>query len=99
MGILDKVERFIDDVLLLPDDVRDALEAGDAALEAELFGEAEKVFLEILAERPQLARAAVGLAHARRGLGDVAGTLAALMEARALLPEDADLAIWTARLA
>lgn len=99
MGFLDRVGRFIDDVLLLPDEVRESLQAGDAALEAELYEEAESIFRDVLAERPQLVRAALGLAHARDGLGDREGTLEALREARELLPEDGDLAVWTARLA
>ncbi|MEM9072579.1 MAG: dynamin family protein [Myxococcota bacterium] len=99
MGFLDRVGRFIDDVLLLPDDVRQDVEAGEAAIAAELFSEAESLFLGVLRERPQLARAAVGLAQARQGLGDSPGTLEALKEARLLVPEDGDLAAWTARLA
>lgn len=99
MGLLDRVGRFIDDVLLLPDEVRESLQAGDHALENELYEEAESIFRDVLAERPQLARAAIGLAHARDGLGDREGTLEALREARQLLPEDGDLAVWTARLA
>ncbi len=99
MGFLDRVGRFIDDVLLLPDEVREALEVADAALDSELYDEAEAMFLDVLAQRPQLARAAIGLAQARHGLGDIAGTLAALAEARQLVPEDGDLATWQARLA
>lgn len=99
MGFFDKVERFIDDVLLLPDEVRETLQAGDAALDAGAHDEAERLFLEVLHDRPTLARAAVGLAHARHGLGDSAGTLAALIEARELVPEDGELALWTARVA
>lgn len=99
MGFFDKVERFIDDVLLLPEDVRVALEGGDAALDSGDHQQAERLFLKVLADRPTLARAAVGLAHARHGLGDQAGTLAALAEARELVPEDGELALWTARVA
>jgi hypothetical protein len=57
VGLLDRVGRFLDDVLLLPEDVRDALETGDDALRAELFPEAERMFLEVLATRPGLGRA------------------------------------------
>ena len=99
MGLFDRVGRFLDDVLLLPEEVRSALEHGEAAVEAEAFEEAERIFLQVLADRPRLGRAAVGLAHARHGLGDARGTLEALKEARAILPEDPDLALWTARLA
>ncbi len=99
MGFLDRVGRFLDDVLFLPDEVRDALDEAEAALGGGRFEEAERLLLEVLAERPQLVRAAVGLARARQGLGDEEGTLAALEEARQLAPEDGDLALWTARVA
>ena len=75
MGLLDRVGRFLDDVLLLPEDVRDALETGDDALRSELFPEAERMFLEVLATRPGLGRAALGLARARAGMRDDAGDL------------------------
>ncbi len=99
MGFFDRVGRFLDDVLFLPDDVRVVLESAEAALQAGRFEEAEGLLLDVLAARPQLVRAVVGLAHARQGLGDGPGTLAALEEARQLVPEDGDLALWTAQLA
>jgi len=99
VGFLDRFERFLDDVVLLPDDLRADLEAADAAIDAGAHAEAEQLFLAVLAERPQLARASLGLAHARHGLGDREGTLAALKEARELIPEDGEVALWTARLA
>lgn len=99
MGFLDRFERFLDDVVLLPDDLRADLETADAALDAGAHAEAEQLFLSVLGERPQLARAAIGLAHARHGLGDREGTLAALEDARQLVPEDGEVALWTARLA
>ncbi|MCA9612345.1 MAG: hypothetical protein KC586_06265, partial [Myxococcales bacterium] len=96
MGFFDRFERFLDDVLFLPDDLRESLATADSALEAELFQEASELYRDILRERA-LPRAFVGLAHARRGLGDAEGTLEALIEARRLLPEDGELAMWTAR--
>ena len=96
MGLFDRFERFLDDVLFLPDDVRESLATADAALEAELYAEASTLYREILDGRP-LPRALVGLAHARRGLGDRDGMLEALTEARRALPEDAELALWMAR--
>ena len=99
MGFFDRVGRFIDDVLLLPDEVREALEAADLALEQENFDEAERLFVHVLGDRPTLARAAVGLAQAREGLGDTAGVLSALREARELVPEDPEVATWAARVA
>ncbi|MAQ16688.1 MAG: hypothetical protein CMN30_18075 [Sandaracinus sp.] len=99
VGFLDRFERFLDDVVLLPDDLRADLEAADAALDAGAHPEAEQLFLAVLAERPQLARALLGLAHARHGLGDRPGTLQALKDAREQIPEDGEVALWTARLA
>ena len=99
MGFLDRFERFLDDVVLLSDDLRADLDAADAALDAGAPQDAERLFLRVLAERPTLARAAVGLAHARHGLRDREGTLRALEEARELIPEDGEVALWTARLA
>ncbi|MBX3250088.1 MAG: tetratricopeptide repeat protein, partial [Myxococcales bacterium] len=99
MGLFDRFERFLDDVLFLPEDVREGLDAGDRALEAELFREAASIYRDVLESRPQLPRALVGLAHALRGVGDHAGTLEALEQARRVLPEDDELALWTARLA
>ncbi|MFW5920981.1 MAG: hypothetical protein ACOCUS_04020, partial [Polyangiales bacterium] len=99
MGLLDRVGRFIDDVLLLPDDVRERLDEAEALLEADRWDEAEGRFLELLAERSSLARAWVGLAQAREALGDASGAREALGEARELAPEERDLESWAARLA
>ncbi|MCA9532187.1 MAG: dynamin family protein [Myxococcales bacterium] len=99
MGLLDRVGRFLDDVLLLPEDVRDALDTGDEALSAELFPEAERLFLDVLATRPGLGRAALGLARARAGMRDDAGALAALEEARTHSTLDPSVSLWAARLA
>jgi GTPase Era involved in 16S rRNA processing len=99
VGLLDRVGRFLDDVLLLPEDVRDALETGDDALRAELFPEAERMFLEVLATRPGLGRAALGLARARAGMRDDAGALAALEEARTHSTLDPSVSLWAARMA
>ncbi|MEM1415858.1 MAG: hypothetical protein AAGH15_13200, partial [Myxococcota bacterium] len=99
MSFLDRFGRFLDDVLLLPDELRADLEAAEGALEGELWPEAAELFAGVLAERPGLARAALGLARARAGMGDRAGTLAALSSARRAAPEDGDVALWCARLA
>ena len=50
MGFLDRFERFLDDVVLLPDDLRADLEAADAAIDAGAHAEAEQLFLAVLAE-------------------------------------------------
>lgn len=99
MGLFDRLERFLDDVLLLPEDLRESLDAGDAALEADLPKEAAEFYGEVLAARPSLLRAALGLAEARRRLGDRGGALEALRHARALAPEDGELALATAESA
>ncbi len=98
-GWLGRVERFLDDVVLLPDDVRRRLDEAEADLAAERFAGAERGFVDVLGARPSLGRAALGLAKARHGLGDGPGTLAALAEARALAPKDAELALWHAHVA
>lgn len=99
MGLFDRVGRFLDDVLLLPDDVRQSLELGEQALSAELFAEAERAFLDALAARPSLTRAGVGLARARYALGDEAGALTALREAREGGVLDGPTSLFGARLA
>lgn len=98
-GLFDRATRFIDDVLLLPEEAKEALTRGEALVLDERFEEAEQCFLQVLAERPSLTRAALGLARSREGLGDLNGTYEALKEAREFAPEDAHLALWTARAA
>ncbi len=98
MGFFDRFERFLDDVLFLPDEVRETLAAAGAAVEEGLFAEAADLYRDILAERT-LPGALVGLARSLDGLGDHDGALEALARARRLLPEDAELASWAARAA
>jgi len=99
MSLLERVSRFIDDVLLLPDELRMRLEDAEDALEAGEHQRAERLFDDVLAERPTLARAAVGLCQAREGLGDLTGARAAISVARELEPDDAEVALLAARLA
>jgi len=99
MSLLDRLSRFIDDVLLLPEDVRARLDRAEDALEAGQTAAAASLFEDVLAERPSLARAAVGLAQARQGMGDLAGARAALETARRLAPDDPEVALLAARLA
>ena len=99
MSLLDRVSRFIDDVLLLPDDLRFRLEDAEDALAAGEHARAAGLFESILIERPTLARAAVGLAQAREALGDSGGAREAIEHARALEPADPHVALFTARLA
>ncbi len=98
MGLLERFGRFIDDVLLLPDNLRGAIERGEALNESEKFEQAERVFLNVLGER-ELPRALVGLARAREGLNNDEGVYQALSDARAQVPEDAHLASWFAQVA
>ncbi len=103
MSIFDRAvgraARFIDDVLLLPDEVRERLERGDEDLEAQRFRDAERIFREILEERPGLLRALLGYARALEGNGDIHGARLALLEARQQEPDDPRLSLVAARLA
>src|SRR5690349_4734438 len=99
VSIFDRVGRFIDDVLLLPDELRLELELGEAELEARSFRAAAARFEKVLALRPTLGRAWTDLAAAREGLGDVAAARHALRQGRAIEPDDPQLALWAARLA
>lgn len=99
MSLLDRAARFIDDVLLLPDDVRDTLEQAEHALEQGVPEHAEPLFREVLAERPSLLRARQGLALALEARGDVAGARAIIAVSRQLDPDEPEVALLSARLA
>jgi len=99
VGILDRVGRFIDDVLLLPEELRVLVERGREALDGGDPAEAARLYTQVLAERPGLIEATVGLANAREALGDPAGARAALAAGRELDPDDPRLALPAARLA
>ena len=99
VSLLDRVGRFLDDVLLLPEELRLALDRGDASLAADEPREAAPHFERVLVERPGLPRAAVGLARARAAIGDVGGARSALEAARAEHPDDVDVALIAADLA
>ena len=71
MSFFDRVGRFIDDVLLLPDELRLELELGEAELDSRQYASAARRFEKVLAVRPSLARAWTDLAAAKDGLGDV----------------------------
>jgi GTP-binding protein EngB required for normal cell division len=98
-GLLDRVSRFIDDVLLLPDDVREELEEAEDALESGDHALAAARFQALVHARPSLTRASVGLAQAREALRDIAGAAEAIAAARKLEPDDVDVAIYEAELA
>jgi GTP-binding protein EngB required for normal cell division len=95
----ERAARFIDDVLLLPDGVRERLERAERALDAGLVREAEQLFRGVLEERPGLLRALVGWARTLEATGDIAGARLALAEARQQEPDDPRLALLAARLA
>ncbi len=98
MSLIDRLGRFIDDVLLLPESVRDRLEAAEDALEAGDARGAIALFEDVLRERDTLARAAVGLAQAHEKLGELDEALRALARAREIEPDDPDVAMFDARL-
>ena len=98
-----RAARFIDDVLLLPDEVRERLERGEQALDGAndpaSAREAEAIFRALLEQRPGLLRALVGWARALERTGDVTGARLALAEARQQEPDDPRLALLAARFA
>jgi len=99
VSLLDRVGRFLDDVLLLPEELRVALDEGDASLAAGAPRDAALHFERVARERPALPRAAVGLARAREALGEVHAALQALEAARTEHPDDVDVALVAATLA
>lgn len=99
MSLLDRAARFIDDVLLLPEDVRDEVEEAERAIRDGDHERAEATLRAILADRPSLLRARQGLALALRARGDVAGARAILAVSRQLDPDEPEVALLSAQLA
>ncbi len=99
MSLLDRAARFIDDVLLLPEDVRETLEQAEHALENDVPEHAELLFREVLAERPSLLRARQGLALALEARGDLDSARSILTVSRQLDPDEPEVALLSARLA
>lgn len=99
MSLFDRAARFVDDVLLLPEEVRVALAHAEAMLEGGRAKDAEVAFRRILETRPQLGRAALGWTLALLALGDLAGARVALAEAQRSLPDDPRVTLASARLA
>ena len=99
MSLLDRAARFIDDVLLLPEDVRETLEQAEHALENDVPEHAELLFREVLAERPSLLRARQGLALALEARGDLDSARSILAVSRQLDPDEPEVALLSARLA
>jgi tetratricopeptide (TPR) repeat protein/GTP-binding protein EngB required for normal cell division len=96
MSFLDRAARFLDDVVLLPEDQRVRLERALAEGDARA---AERGFREALEARPQLHRARVGWARALLALGDASTARIAIAEARQTDPEDPALAVLAAHIA
>ena len=67
MSLLDRAARFIDDVLLLPDDVRERVEEAEHALRMGELGEAEAMLREVLAVPAREEVVRVQLRPDRRG--------------------------------
>ncbi|MBX3272429.1 MAG: tetratricopeptide repeat protein [Sandaracinaceae bacterium] len=99
MSLLDRAARFIDDVLLLPDDVRERVEDAERALREGRAAEAEGALRAILAERPSLLRARQGLTLALRARGDLEGARAITAVSRQLDPDEPEIALLSAQLA
>ncbi|MFK7985719.1 MAG: dynamin family protein [Sandaracinaceae bacterium] len=99
MSLLDRAARFIDDVLLLPEDVRESIELAEQALDDDLAAEAASLFRDVLRDRPSLLRARQGLAQALAAQGDVDGARAVLTVSRQLDPDEPEVALLSAQLA
>jgi hypothetical protein len=98
MRLLDRVGRFLDDVLL-PEELREALDDADARAEAGALDDAERAYELVLAARPQAARARFGLAAVRERAGRPAEALEAARPLREADPDDAAVAALVARVA
>jgi Flp pilus assembly protein TadD len=99
VSLFDRAARFLDDVLLLPDEVRVGLERAERALADGRHAEAERGFRALLEARPNLHRAQVGWARALLAVGDMESAKVAVAEARQSDPEDPALAVLAARIA
>lgn len=99
MSILDRAARFLDDVLLLPEELRTRLERAEQALVEGRPVDAERGFRAALEARPGLHRAQVGWARALLATGDAATARIAVAEARQTDPEDPALAVLAGRIA
>ncbi len=99
MSILDRAARFLDDVLLLPEELRTRVERAEQALAEGRAADAERGFRAALEARPGLHRAQVGWARALLGSGEVESARIAIAEARLTDPEDPALAVLAGRIA
>jgi tetratricopeptide (TPR) repeat protein/GTP-binding protein EngB required for normal cell division len=98
MRLLHRVGRFLDDVLL-PDELRHALDEADACVRAGALVEAERAYETVLAARPHTARARHSLALLRERAGRPADALETVRPLRDGDPDDPAVALLVARLA
>lgn len=99
MSLFDRAARFIDDVLLLPEELREQLDAAEASLEAGDFSAAERGFAEVLDGRPTLVRARQGLAHVLHRRRRFSEAKEILRVSRMLDPSDTEVALLSAQVA
>ncbi len=99
MSIFDRAARFLDDVLLLPEDLRARVERAEEALAEGRHADAERAFRAALETRPGMHRAQVGWARALLALGDTDTARIAIAEARQTDAEDPALAVLAGRIA
>ncbi|MBI2892825.1 MAG: dynamin family protein [Deltaproteobacteria bacterium] len=91
MGIFDKLGRMVEDAFLLPEELRTALERGEAHLERGELEEAARDLRLVLSERPDHPRVGALYARVLRCRGDLDGALEALARASASDPEDPEV--------
>lgn len=99
MSLFDRAARFLDDVLLLPEELRTRLERAEQSLAEGRAQDAERGFRAALEARPGLHRAQVGWARALLATGDVETARIAIAEARQTDPADPALAVLAGRIA
>ena len=99
MSLFDRAARFLDDVLLLPDELRTRIERAEQALVEGRASDAEKGFRSLLEARPGLHRAQIGWARSLLATGDADTARIAIAEARQTDPEDPALAVLAGRIA
>ena len=99
MSIFDRAARFVDDVLLLPEELKTRVDRAEQTLAEGNAVEAERAFRGVLEARPGLHRAQVGWARALLASGDADTARIAIAEARQSDPEDPALAVLAGRIA
>jgi len=99
MSLFDRAARFIDDVLLLPDDVREQVEEAERVFREGRIDQAEGMLRAVLVERPSLLRARQGLALVLRAKGDLPAARKVLDVSRQLDPDEPEVALLAAQLA